>query len=335
MRKVLQHACAPALSQPGAQLAVIAQAPQCLRQRRNIALRHHEPGITNYTGDLATSRADHGHATSHRFHQYAPKLLPPVWLGARRQYQHIQLTQALRHLRGRQPRGEPHRISNSCAHRLCTQGCQLRTSANYVHSTVRPQHRRGAQQYINAFFWHQPAHFILYLGTIEPRKNLTVLVAAYKQAQLENVKLFCAGGHGWMYAEVVRAVEELHLSRDVLFPGYVPEAELPLWYSAAEAFVYPSAYEGFGLPVLEALACGTPVITTTAGSLVEVAGNAAVLCAPDDAPALADAIVRVMGDPLLRGQLAASGPLQADRFCWQEAGRRTAATHLRALSPQQ
>ena len=179
-----------------------------------------------------------------------------------------------------------------------------------------------------------PARFILYLGTIEPRKNLPVLIAAYKQAQLENVKLVCAGGQGWMYADVFRAVEELHLSREVLFPGYVPEAELPLWYSAAEAFVYPSAYEGFGLPVLEALACGTPVITTTAGSLVEVAGNAAVLCAPDDAPALADAIVRVMGDPLLRGQLAASGPLQADRFCWQEAGRRTASTHLRALSPQ-
>lgn len=113
-----------------------------------------------------------------------------------------------------------------------------------------------------------PARFILYLGTIEPRKNLSVLVAAYKLAQLRDVKLICAGGEGWMYSDVFRAVAELQLSRDVFFPGFVPEADLPLWYSAAEAFVYPSAYEGFGLPVLEALACGTPVITTTSSSLV-------------------------------------------------------------------
>ena len=176
-----------------------------------------------------------------------------------------------------------------------------------------------------------PARFILYLGTIEPRKNLSVLVAAYKKAQLKDVKLVCAGGEGWMYSDVFRAVAELQLSRDVLFPGFVPEAELPLWYSAAEAFVYPSAYEGFGLPVLEALACGTPVITTTSGSLVEVAGRAALLCPPDDAPTLADAIARVISDAALREQLAAAGPLQAQRFCWPEAGKRTHATHLRAL----
>ena len=179
-----------------------------------------------------------------------------------------------------------------------------------------------------------PARFILYLGTIEPRKNLSVLVAAYKKAQLKDVKLVCAGGEGWMYSDVFRAVAELQLSRDVLFPGFVPEAELPLWYSAAEVFVYPSAYEGFGLPVLEALACGTPVITTTAGSLVEVAGRAALLCPPDDAPALADAILRVINDAALREQLAAAGPLQAQRFCWPEAGKRTHATHLRALQTE-
>lgn len=179
-----------------------------------------------------------------------------------------------------------------------------------------------------------PARFILYLGTIEPRKNLSVLVAAYKKALLKDVKLVCAGGEGWMYSDVFRAVAELQLSRDVLFPGFVPEAELPLWYSAAEAFVYPSAYEGFGLPVLEALACGTPVITTTASSLVEVAGGAALLCPPDDVQALADAIVRVINEPAIRDRLAAAGPLQAQRFCWQEAGKRTAATHLRALQPE-
>ena len=176
-----------------------------------------------------------------------------------------------------------------------------------------------------------PARFILYLGTIEPRKNLSVLVAAYKKAQLKDVKLVCAGGEGWMYSDVFRAVTELQLSRDVLFPGFVPDAELPLWYSAAEAFVYPSAYEGFGLPVLEALACGTPVITTTSGSLVEVAGRAALLCPPDDAPTLADAIARVISDAALREQLAAAGPIQAQRFCWPEAGKRTHAPHLRAL----
>jgi glycosyltransferase involved in cell wall biosynthesis len=177
-----------------------------------------------------------------------------------------------------------------------------------------------------------PDKFILYLGTIEPRKNLSTLIRAYAKVRPQGLKLVCAGGRGWMYEDVFQTVEELRLSRDVIFPGFLPEDELPLWYSAADMFVYPSAYEGFGLPVIEALACGVPTITTNASSLPEAAGDAALLVAPDDTTALADALAELIGNPALQADLASRGPKQARRFTWHEAARRTADVYARALS---
>ena len=176
-----------------------------------------------------------------------------------------------------------------------------------------------------------PDRFIFYLGTIEPRKNLSVLIHAYNKIKPQNVKLICAGAKGWLYEEVFRVVEELHLSRDVVFPGFVPKDELPLWYSACSVFVYPSAYEGFGLPVLEAMACGAITITTDAASLPEVAGKAALLVPPGDVDILADCIDNVIHAKGNYNELRDTGPEQAARFSWETAGRLTTRTYARAL----
>jgi len=202
-----------------------------------------------------------------------------------------------------------------------------------VYSGLDPQFARPGPQAIEEFREARglPEKFILYLGTIEPRKNLSTLIRAYAKVRPAGVKLVCAGGRGWMYEDVFQTVEELRLSRDVIFPGFLPEDELPLWYSAADIFVYPSAYEGFGLPVIEALACGVPTITTNATSLPEAAGQAALLVPPDDTTALADALEGLINSPAQQADLAERGPQQARRFTWLEAARRTAGVYAKAL----
>jgi glycosyltransferase involved in cell wall biosynthesis len=121
----------------------------------------------------------------------------------------------------------------------------------------------------------------------------------------------------------------------VIFPGYVSQAELPLWYNAATAFVYPSHFEGFGLPVLEAMACGTPVITSTASSLPEVAGpnGAACLINPADTAALAQAMAAVMSQPDLRRDMAQQGRARAGLFRWEKTARQTVNVYQKALTP--
>jgi len=184
-----------------------------------------------------------------------------------------------------------------------------------------------------------PARFILFLGTLEPRKNIVSLLEAFARwrkesgpgAGTEGVKLVVAGAKGWYFERIFALAEELGLAGELLFPGFLPEEELPWWYRAAECFVYPSLYEGFGLPVLEAMACGTPVITSSVSSLPEVAGNAAITVDPGDAGALADAIGRVLGDTALRADMLQAGLLQAKRFSWDRAARETAAVYRRAL----
>lgn len=180
-----------------------------------------------------------------------------------------------------------------------------------------------------------PERFILFLGTLEPRKNITGLLEAYALLRRANAgaqpKLVIAGGKGWYYETVFARVSELDLAGDVIFPGFVPAEELPWWYRAAEVFVYPSRFEGFGLPVLEAMASGTPVITSDASSLPEVAGAAAWLVRPDDAPGLADALQCVLADPVRRAEMRAAGLHQAAQFSWSRTAAQTVAVHRAAL----
>ena len=176
-------------------------------------------------------------------------------------------------------------------------------------------------------------HFILFVGTLEPRKNLVKLIEAFSnlRSRIPDLKLILAGGTGWYYAQVFAAIERLDLQDGVTWAGYVPADELPLWYNSADVFAFPSRYEGFGMPLLEAMACGTPVVTSTASSLPEVAGEAALAVQPDDADALASALHRALTDGALRQELRAKGLARAATFTWEETARRTAAVYRHAL----
>jgi glycosyltransferase involved in cell wall biosynthesis len=176
-----------------------------------------------------------------------------------------------------------------------------------------------------------PERIILFVGTIEPRKNVVRLIEAYSRLRDGQVKLVIGGDRGWLYEEVFARVEELELTGDVLFPGYIPPDELPLWYNAAELFVYPSLYEGFGLPPLEAMACGTPVITSTVSSLPEVVGEAGLTVDPMDSKGLAEAMNQVLGDGALRQSMRERGLARAGCFSWARAARETVGVYQRAL----
>lgn len=162
-----------------------------------------------------------------------------------------------------------------------------------------------------------PERYLLYLGTLEPRKNLLALVEAY--AQLRSLlpdapPLILAGAKGWYYESVIARVRALGLERAITFAGYVAREEQALWYAAAELFVYPSLYEGFGLPVAEALACGVPTLTSNVSSLPEVAGPLARMADPHDPSALAQAMRAALTDSTLRSTTRAEGPQWAARF---------------------
>ncbi len=177
-----------------------------------------------------------------------------------------------------------------------------------------------------------PERFVLFVGTIEPRKNLETLVEAFARLRRAGLphKLVVAGAKGWQWQPVFAAVERLGLEGEVAFPGYVPYDEQPLWYNSADLFVYPSLYEGFGFPPLEAMACGTPVIASRTSALPEVVGEAGLLVDPLDAEALAEALRRALSDRDLSQQLSERGLARARGFTWREAARRTAAVYAEA-----
>jgi glycosyltransferase involved in cell wall biosynthesis len=174
-----------------------------------------------------------------------------------------------------------------------------------------------------------PEKFLLYLGTLEPRKNLALLVRAFAQLKREcsDALLVLAGGLGWLADDVFTAIEECGVKDSVVLPGYVAAEEKALWYAAATVFVFPSLYEGFGLPPLEAMACGTPVITSNAASLPEVVGEAGLMLAPDDVGGWAAALKRLWSDAPYRAELADRGVRQAQQFTWQSASRQIARTY--------
>ena len=175
---------------------------------------------------------------------------------------------------------------------------------------------------------------ILYLGTLEPRKNITTLLEAYALLRRKrgfDHQLVIAGGKGWYYEAIEAAVERLGLRGAVLLPGYIPERDKSLWYSAADLFVYPSLYEGFGLPPLEAMACGTPVIVSNVSSLPEVVGGAGILVAPHDVEALATAIYTVTQDRAQHRALRAAGLERAQGFSWRATAAKTAALYHEVL----
>jgi glycosyltransferase involved in cell wall biosynthesis len=195
-----------------------------------------------------------------------------------------------------------------------------------IYEGVNPRFRLASPEAIAAVRarYGLPEHFILYVGTIEPRKNLTALLEAFHHLlATHDLRLVFVGKKGWLYEGFFRRLRELGLEDRVIFTGYVPDEDLPAIYSAADLFVFPSLYEGFGLPVLEAMACGTPVVCSNTSSLPEVAGDAALLVDPADVRALAGAMERVLTDETLRADLQARGLEQARRFSWARAAQET------------
>ncbi|MGH9871159.1 MAG: glycosyltransferase family 4 protein [Pyrinomonadaceae bacterium] len=177
--------------------------------------------------------------------------------------------------------------------------------------------------------------YILSVGAIQPRKNLGRLVAAYSRlrgAKPEGKlpKLVLAGKCAWLYDETLRAIKELELSDSVILTGYVPESDLPTLYSGAVCFIYPSYFEGFGLPPLEAMQCGVPVIVGDRTSLPEVVGDAGILVDPFDVDALATAIKNMISDSDLRTALSVQGLARAKLFEWRETARQTLAVYRKA-----
>jgi glycosyltransferase involved in cell wall biosynthesis len=162
-----------------------------------------------------------------------------------------------------------------------------------------------------------PPNYLLYLGTLEPRKNLVTLVEAYARLRAESPDappLILAGGKGWYYQPLFERVRALGLERHVTFAGYVSREEQALWYAGAGLFLYPSLYEGFGLPVVEALACGVPTLTSNVSSMPEAGGPVALQAPPTDARALAQAMRDALADPTLRDRVRVEGPRWTQRF---------------------
>ncbi|MCO6451085.1 MAG: glycosyltransferase family 4 protein [Caldilineales bacterium] len=177
-----------------------------------------------------------------------------------------------------------------------------------------------------------PQRFILSVGTLEPRKNYPSLLRAYalyRQMSSHPLPLLIGGGKGWRYEEVYKLQSELRLEESVRFLGYVAPEQLPWLYNAAQLFVYPSLYEGFGLPVAEAMACGTPVITSTESSLPEVAGDAALIVSPYEVEEMAVAMRDILSDDARRQSMITAGLEQSRQFHWSRTAAQTAEIYQR------
>lgn len=196
-----------------------------------------------------------------------------------------------------------------------------------IDARFRPADATEIQRVGQAYAIERP--YLLMLGTLEPRKNHAVAFQALARLKAAGHphRLVVAGGQGWLFADVQQQVEALGLAGDVIFTGRVAEADLPGLYSGAACLLMPSLYEGFGFPVLEAMACGTPVVCSSASSLPEAAGDAALLVEPTDAEALAAAVARVLGDPALAEQMRADGLAQAGLFRWERTAAETVAVY--------
>lgn len=214
------------------------------------------------------------------------------------------------------------------------------TKISVIHNGVAERFQPQSATAVAAFRhnYRLPDRYLLYLGTLEPRKNLPRLIHAYHQWRTQasssdhDIKLVLAGGKGWFYDQIFQLVQELDLTDAVLFPGFIPDTELPLWYSAAELFIYPSIFEGFGFPVLEAMACGTPVICSNISTLQEVAGESALFFPPDHTDQLTTLLHQLLTDTQLQNELQAQGYRRAARFSWQQTAAATLDVYENALS---
>ena len=170
-----------------------------------------------------------------------------------------------------------------------------------------------------------PVRYLLFVGTIEPRKNLTRLLAAFEILYADGLTdgLVIVGKRGWLYDDFFAALERSPVQGQVVLPGYVPDEDLPAIYAGAQALVFPSLYEGFGLPVLEAMACGTPVVASQVSSIPEVGGEAPIYFDPTSMEEMTRSVRKLLRDNALREEMQVEGLAQAARFSWEQAATET------------
>ncbi|MGD0765405.1 MAG: glycosyltransferase family 1 protein [Dehalococcoidia bacterium] len=178
-----------------------------------------------------------------------------------------------------------------------------------------------------------PERYVLSVGSLEPGKNRATLLKAFAKLRQQGIehKLVVTGQRAWKYQADFQLAEQLGLKGEVIFTGYVSSEDMPALYSAADLFVFPSLYEGFGLPVLEAMACGVPVVASNVSAVPEVAGDAALLIDPRDPDLLSDSMARVLKDDRLRATLRRRGLERAAQFSWEKAARETIEVYRDAV----
>ena len=204
---------------------------------------------------------------------------------------------------------------------------RVRVAWNGVDAEFTPTEDEGARRRARER-WARGNRYVLYLGTLEPRKNVAAVVEACERLWEEEPgrpDLVLAGGLGWKSAPLARRIERSAHRERIHLPGYASREMAVSLYRSAEAFVYPSFAEGFGLPVLEAMACGVPVVASTAAALTEVGGDAALYAPAADAAALARAIGRALDEPETRRRLRTAGPARAALFSWRATAEKTVA----------
>lgn len=164
--------------------------------------------------------------------------------------------------------------------------------------------------------------YIIFVGTLQPRKNVERLIESYSSLASVDIKLVICGKKGWLYDSIFEKVKELKLEKQVIFTDFVPDEDLPALISGAQAYVNPSLWEGFGIPVIEAQACGVPTVVSNTSSLPEIVGDSAVLVDPNDTKSIATGIKKAL-DPKTRSGLVKSGLQNTKRFSWQKCARET------------
>ncbi len=227
-------------------------------------------------------------------------------------------------------------VSNRSAQDIASYLGVPRSAIAVTYEAAPPRFRRieAGSESVNAVRARRKleSDFILALGGVDPRKNTDAVLMAYsafrRRSNLRH-KLAIVGLPDGATARFARIAERAGLAQDVEFPGFVSEDELVSLYNSASMFVYPSRYEGFGLPVLEAMSCGTPVIASTAGAVPEMAGDAAILVDPDDTRALSDAMIAVASDTAAQRALSARGLRRASEFSWARCARETIEAYER------
>jgi glycosyltransferase involved in cell wall biosynthesis len=218
-------------------------------------------------------------------------------------------------------------VSQAAAAEILEWDPSLEGKLNVVYEGVSPHFRPASSDEVAAIRtrYGLPGGYILCVGTVQPRKNLARLIEAYALLTARDggiPPLVIAGGLGWLYEPIVNKVAEYRVADRVKFLGFVPDADLPALFTGASLFVFPSMHEGFGLPVLEAMACGAPVVTSNRSALPEVAGDAAVLVDPLDVESIADGIAKILKDQVIARRLAEAGRHRAAQFTWTAAARK-------------